>query len=191
MEYFTSNPHLIKKIIQAAFIIIGFVLIFIVSFSLDLDLKKIREKMHLPLLLHEKLNKTLSVNKQKVSISFFPGYNSTHLWSMRFADENYFHLARLLPCRIVEYTGGPNIDKIDSCNHSSTNEFSIENTLEAQKWIYEHQHPTDCTNKRLAVIHTFAWSGFGSTVHQIVWAFGAAIGDNRIAVYRTPGNWVR
>ena len=110
---------------------------------------------------------------------------------MRFVDQNYFRLSRLLPCRIVEYIGGSKIDKIDSCDHSSTNEYSIENTLKAQKWIYQHQHPINCTNKNFAIIQNFAWSGFGSIVHQIVWAFAMAIADNRIAVYKTPGNWVR
>ena len=80
---------------------------------------------------------------------------------------------------------------IDSCDHSSTNEFSIPNILQAQKWLYEHQHPADCTNKRFAIIQNFASSGFGSTVHQIAWAFGMALAEDRIAVYQTPGNWVR
>ncbi|CAF4700991.1 unnamed protein product, partial [Rotaria sp. Silwood1] len=60
---------------------------------------------------------------------------------------------------------------IDSCNYSSTNEYSIENTLQAQKWLYEHQHPMNCTNRKFAIIQNFAWSGFGSTIHQIAWAF--------------------
>jgi hypothetical protein len=49
----------------------------------------------------------------------------------------------------------------------------------------------NCSNKRFAIIHNFAPSGFGSTVHQIAWAFGMALADDRIAVYQTPGNWVR
>ena len=136
-------------------------------------------------------DKKSSLNKQDAVKSDFPGYNSTHLWSMRLADDNYFRLARLLPCRTVEYTGGPENGKIDSCDHSSANEYSRSNILQAQKWLYEHQHPANCTNQRFAIIHNFAWSGFGSTVHQIAWAFGKAIADNRIAVYQTPGNWVR
>ncbi|CAF3653201.1 unnamed protein product [Rotaria sp. Silwood1] len=108
---------------------------------------------------------------------------------MRLADENYFRLAHMLPCRIVEYFG-PKTEQIDSCDHSSTQEFSIQNTLQVQKWFYEHQHPMNCESKRFAIIENYAWSGFGSTVHQIVWAFGKAIADNRIAVYRTPGNWL-
>ncbi|CAF1448574.1 unnamed protein product, partial [Rotaria sp. Silwood1] len=102
-------------------------------------------------------------------------------------DENYFRLARILPCRIVEYSRKENID---TCDYSSKNEFSIQNTLLTQKWFYEHQHPINCTNKRFAIIQNYAWSGFGSTVHQIAWAFGAAIADNRIAVYKIPGNWL-
>ena len=80
---------------------------------------------------------------------------------------------------------------MDGCDHSSANEFSLPNILQAQKWLYDHQHPSDCSNKRFAIIHSFAPSGFGSTVHQIAWAFGIALSDNRIAVYETPGNWVR
>ncbi|CAF3767406.1 unnamed protein product, partial [Rotaria sordida] len=63
-------------------------------------------------------------NQQSIKSSSYE-YNSTHLWSIRLANENNFHLAHLLPCRIVEYSGGPNVDKIDSCDHSSTNKFSI------------------------------------------------------------------
>jgi hypothetical protein len=74
---------------------------------------------------------------------------------------------------------------------SSTNEYSIENTLQAQKWIYQHQHPINCTNRNFDIIQNFAWIGFGATIHQIIWAFGMAIAHNRIAVYQTPGYWVR
>lgn len=118
-------------------------------------------------------------------------FNSTHLWSMRLADENYFRLAKLLPCRTVEYSGGPKVDKIDSCDHSTTNEFSIQTTLEAQLWLYKHQYPINCTNKRFAIIEHYAPSGFGSTIHQVVWAFGMALADDRIAVYQVPGHWVK
>ena len=117
-------------------------------------------------------------------------YNSTHLWSMRLADENYFQIARLLPCRNVSYSRGSKIDQINSCDHSTTNEYSIENTLKAQQWIFEHQHPSDCSNKRFAIIVSYSESGFGSSFHQIAWAFGKALGDNRIAIYRSPGGWV-
>ncbi|CAF4329260.1 unnamed protein product, partial [Adineta steineri] len=127
----------------------------------------------------------------KVKIkNLFPHHNSTHLWSIPFADKKYFQLARRLPCRSINYTGGPGVNQINSCDYSSTNEFSLENTFKTQKWLYEHQHPTNCTNKRFAIIRTYALSGFGSTIHQVVWAFGLALGDNRIAVYETPGNWV-
>jgi len=110
---------------------------------------------------------------------------------MRLADENYFRLARLLPCRTVRYVGGGQPGTIDSCDQSLENEYSLPNILKAQKWLYDHQHPADCTNKRFAIIHDYALSGFGSTVHQIVWAFGMALADDRIAVYEKPGNWVR
>jgi hypothetical protein len=121
----------------------------------------------------------------------FVGYNSTHLWSMRLADEKHAQLVRQFPCRAVEYSTGIKSEKIDMCDPSTINEFSVESTLQAQKWLYEYQHPVDCTKRKIAIIHQFASSGFGSTVHQIVWAFGVAIAEDRIAVYQTPGNWVR
>lgn len=120
----------------------------------------------------------------------FEGYNSTHLWSMRLADENYLRLARLMPCRNVTYTVGTKNDFIDACDHSTTSEFSVETSVRAQKWLFEYQNPPNCSNKRFALIQQFAWSGFGSTLHQVVWTFGMAIADNRIAVYKKPGNWV-
>ena len=129
-------------------------------------------------------------NQTVITNTTFEGYNSTHLWSMRLADENYVRLARLLPCRNVTYGGGPKNDSIDSCDHSTTSEFSVETSVRAQMWLFEHQNPANCSNKRFAMIQQFAWSGFGSTVHQIVWAFGMAIADDRIAIYKAPGNWV-
>ncbi|CAF1388267.1 unnamed protein product, partial [Rotaria sordida] len=55
-------------------------------------------------------------NQQSIKSSSYE-YNSTHLWSIRLADENYFRLAHLLPCRIVEYSGGPN--PCGACNSST------------------------------------------------------------------------
>ena len=129
--------------------------------------------------------------KQHIIPSFSYAENYTHLWSMRLADENYFQIARLLPCRNVSYTGGPQAGKVNPCDNSSTNEFSLVNILHGQKWLYEHQHPSDCSNKRFAIIHQFAPSGFGSTMHQVAWALGIALAEDRIAIYKTPGNWVR
>ena len=120
----------------------------------------------------------------------FEGFNATHLWSMRLADENYVRLARLMPCRNVTYTVGTKSDFIDACDHSTTSEYAVETSVRAQKWLFEYQNPPSCSDKRFAMIQQFAWSGFGSTVHQVVWAFGMAIADNRIAVYKKPGNWV-
>ena len=114
----------------------------------------------------------------------------TYLWWLPLADDTYFRLARLIPCRTVEYVGGPKLDKVDSCANSTTNDFTIENSIHAQQWLYDHQHPSNCTNQRFAIIRKHAWSGFGSTVHQVVWAFGMALAQNRIAVYEAPGNWV-
>ncbi|UJR06722.1 hypothetical protein I4U23_011011 [Adineta vaga] len=131
----------------------------------------------------------LSYNTKIVNI-FLNQPNKTHLWSLRLADDDYFRIERLLPCRIVEYTGGWKKHQINSCDNSTINEYSVENTLKAQKWLFNHQHPINCTNKRFAIIRKFAWSGFGSTIHQIAWAFGKALADNRIAVYQTPGDWL-
>ena len=130
------------------------------------------------------------IHRQHAIQSFPEGYNSTHLWSMRLADKNYFRLASLLPCRNVTYSGGLKLENIDSCDHSPSNEFSLPNLISAQKWIYEHQNPQDCSNKRFAIIFNHSSSGFGSTVHQVAWAVGMALAEDRIAVYETPGNWV-
>ena len=110
---------------------------------------------------------------------------------MHFANENHFRLARLISCRTVGYKGGPKIDMIDSCDQSPNKDFSIQNTIQAQQWLYEHQHPINCINKKFAIITGYAWSGFGSTMHQVLWAFAEAVRQNRIAVYAIPGNWVR
>jgi hypothetical protein len=171
------------NVVKIIFGIIAFVLCIVLSVFVGSNLIRTRSKLQF----------TFSSYKQKSIESFPYQQNTTHLWSIRFADENYFRLASLLPCRTINYTAGPIkiMNELDSCDNSSTKEFSVENSLKAQKWLYEHQHPMDCTNKRFAIIRNFAWSGFGSALHQIVWAFGTAIADNRIAVYAKPGNWVR
>ena len=128
---------------------------------------------------------------QQLFTSFSYAYNKTHLWSMSLANENYYHIARLLPCRTIDYVYESRKESMNTCDQSTTKEFSVETTLIAQKWIFEHQNPVDCTNKKFAIINNYAWSGFGSTMHQIAWAFGTALGDDRIAVYQVPGNWVR
>jgi hypothetical protein len=122
--------------------------------------------------------------------SFSHAYNGTHLWSMRLADENYERIARAIPCRTVEYVGGPHPEKMDTCDPTTRAEFSVESTVQAQKRLFEHQNPADCSNKKIAILHQYAWSGFGSTIHQIVWALGIALSQDRIVVYQTPGNWV-
>lgn len=46
-------------------------------------------------------------SKISLSITNFPtfeGFNGTHLWSWPLADEQYYRLARLLPCRVLNYT---------------------------------------------------------------------------------------
>ena len=134
--------------------------------------------------------KARSTFEQEARQSFSHAYNGTHLWSMRLADEKYERIARALPCRSVEYVGGPHPEKLDNCDQATRDEFSVESTVQAQKWLYEHQNPGDCSNKKIAILHQYAWSGFGSTIHQIVWALGLALSQNRIVVYRTPGNWV-
>ena len=185
------NKLLITKPAKITFIIIAITLFLTLHYILSPGITNKRNKLNSIFSLYIESNQKSSINKQQFDDSYSPVSNSTHLWSIPFADENYFRLARLLPCRTVEYKGGPKIDKIDSCDYSSTNEYSIQNTIHAQKWIYEHQHPSNCTNKRFAIIQNFASSGFGSILHQIGWAFGMALAENRIAIYKTPGNWVR
>lgn len=131
-------------------------------------------------------------NAEQGDMSPWDGYNHTHLWSLRLADYKHRQLAQLLPCRTVPYRRlrEPPV-KVDSCDLSVKNEFSMSNQLQAQRWIYEHQHPTDCSNKRFAIIGDYAVSGFGSTVHQVAWAFATALAEDRIAVYQTPGQWVK
>jgi hypothetical protein len=185
------NKLLITKPAKITFIITAITLVLTLHYILSPGITNIRNKSNPIFSLYLESNQRSSSNKRQFDDSYSPVSNSTHLWSIPFADENYFRLARLLPCRTVEYKRGPKIDKIDSCDHSTTNEYSIQNTIQAQKWIYEHQHPSNCTNKRFAIIQNFALSGFGSILHQIVWAFGMALAENRIAIYKTPGNWVR
>jgi hypothetical protein len=180
------------RTIKITLIITSSILCFAFGFLFGTDCYGTRRKLNIIFSSAINSNQDSSMtNKHQIMDSFSYGHNSTHLWSMRLADQNYFRLAHVLPCRNVSYTRGPQPGTIDSCDHSSKNEYSIPNILQAQKWLYEHQHPVDCTNKRFAIIHKFARSGFGSTVHQIAWAFGMALADNRIAVYQTPGNWVR
>jgi hypothetical protein len=142
-------------------------------------------------LIDTQTNKELNSTKQQALKSFSFAYNQTHLWSMRLADKNYYRIVRRLPCRTVLYVSKPKNETMDSCNRSIIDEFSVEKSIHAQKWIYEHQNPADCTNKKFAIIDKFAWSGFGSTIHQIAWTLGIAISQGRIAVYQTPGKWVR
>jgi len=174
------------------FFIILFIVCFTFGFFFGTNFNETKSKLNIIFSLDINSNQNSSMkNKQQIIDSFSYGHNATHLWSMRLADENYFRLARLLPCRTVEYIHGPKPGTIDSCDQSIENEFSIPNILQAQKWLYDHQHPADCTNKRFAIIYNYALSGFGSTVHQVAWAFGMALADDRIAVYHKPGNWVR
>ncbi|CAF1092113.1 unnamed protein product [Adineta steineri] len=167
------------SIVKFCFLILIFVVCFVISVIISSDQNQTKSKVE----------QRSTPDKVKIK-NLFPHHNSTHLWSMPFADDKYFQLARLLPCRSINYTGGPGVNQINSCDYSSTNEFSLENTLKTQKWLYEHQHPTNCSNKRFAIIRTYALSGFGSTIHQVVWAFGAALAQDRIAVYETPGHWL-
>ena len=152
----------------------------------------LRKESNIHVILSPSEQSNSSINKkQHIIEGFSDGHNSTHLWSMPLADENYFRRARLLPCRNVTYGDGGLRGKVDACNESPNNEFSLENLLQGQKWLYDHQHPSNCSDQRFAIIQRFAPSGFGSTVHQIAWAFGVALAENRIAVYETPGKWVR
>jgi len=176
---------------RTTFLIIASIIFFVIGFLFGTDFNGTRSKLNFIFLSDMIFQQDSSTTNNQFIDSFSYGHNSTHLWSMRLANKNYFRLAHLLTCRTVAYSGGPQPATIDSCDQTLANEYSIPNILQAQKWLYEHQHPADCTNKRFAIIQNFAWSGFGSTVHQIAWAFGMALVDDRIAVYRTPGSWVR
>jgi hypothetical protein len=190
MNRIISNGSSATKSVKTIFALTALVVVFAFGFLVGSDYNRTINTFPLIFSSDKKPSNESSLNKQKVFKPVFSGHNSTHLWSMRLADENYLRLARLLPCRVVNYTGGPKTDPIDSCDHSSTNEYSRSNTLQAQKWLYEHQHPANCSDKRFAIIEKYAVSGFGSIVHQVAWAFAMAMVDNRIAVYQTPGNWV-
>ncbi|CAF0781725.1 unnamed protein product [Adineta ricciae] len=139
-----------------------------------------------------KLGPELQSMKEDSVQSFPVAYNSTHLWSMRVADKEHYRIVNLVPCRDVFYHAhrGTGINEtMNHCNEKTREEFSVESTLQAQQWIFNHQNPMNCQNKRFAIIHKYAWSGFGSTIHQIVWALATAIGNDRIAVYQKPGGW--
>jgi hypothetical protein len=184
-----------RKTIRFIFYVVGFMFIFILGILIGYtfnETKKQSDAIYSQLILSDTtLDEDIKGIKQKALKTFSFAYNITHLWSMRLANKNYYDLARLLPCRTITYVGGPTNETTNSCDQSTLNEFSIERTLFAQKWIYEHQNPPDCTNKKFAILKNFAWSGIGSTIHQIVWAFGTALAQDRIVVYHTPGNWVR
>jgi hypothetical protein len=190
MAFIKNNRLFIIKSIKFTFILFAVVLLLTYSYFHSLNINDASELDRI-FSINTKFDEQSPTDQQQLSHSHLPTSNSSHLWSIRFADDKYFRIARLLPCRTVEYTGGPKTDEVHSCDYSPANEFSIQNTIQAQKWLYEHQHPSNCSNKRFAIIQNFAPSGFGSTVHQIVWAFGMALADDRIAIYKTPGNWVR
>lgn len=116
--------------------------------------------------------------------------NQTHIWSFQFADDFYASLSQNIPCQKLQYYGGDINDTLDSCDRSEDAEFSIKATSEAQKWIFEHQHPQNCSDKKFVIIKNFALSGFGSTLHQVFGAFSYALISNRIAVYAAPNDWV-
>ncbi|CAF1580815.1 unnamed protein product [Didymodactylos carnosus] len=59
-----------------------------------------------------------------------------------------------------------------------------------QQWLHKHQNPDDCSKARIAIINNYAWSGLGSTIHQVVWAVAKALADDRIFVYANPGTWI-
>ena len=185
---------MLPKLLRLSFILIASTCIFIMGAIYGTSLRHTRRDSSAPDASagsSQSMNsKAPSTFEQQARQSFSHAYNGTHLWSMRLADEKYNRVARLLPCRVLEYGRGPGPEKMDTCDPGTQQEFSIESTLRAQKWLYEHQHPADCSKKKIAILHQYAWSGFGSTIHQIVWAVGVALSQDRIVVYQTPGNWV-
>ncbi|CAF4756476.1 unnamed protein product [Rotaria magnacalcarata] len=182
------------KIVRTSLLLVSGTLIFVIGILMGSTLFGIKKQQFI---IYPSLSENVIVDKtsqpptKQMSTSYSSAHTKNQLWSMYLADENYNRIAGLLPCRTVEYIGGPKPHIMNSCDQSIIDEFSVEATIHAQKWIYEHQNPTDCKNKKLAIINKYAWSGFGSTVHQILWAFGTALAEDRIAVYQTPGDWVR
>lgn len=177
------------KTIKICVVVIALVacLSFVFLHQSNLTLLEIIRRRHGILPVNQTLIKSLIQKKP------FHAFNQTHLWSLRLADENYRQLIRSIPCRVVNYDGGPHhkiYERIDQCQGSNDSEFFNENSIYAQKWIYDHQHPANCSDKRFAIIRSFAISGYGSIIHQVAWAFGLALSENRIAVFATPGNWV-
>ncbi|CAF1196904.1 unnamed protein product, partial [Didymodactylos carnosus] len=112
--------------------------------------------------------------------------------SVNLADEIYLKIANIIPCKNISYARSAenNSAKIDILNTCSSDFFSVQSTLSAQEWLYNHQNPADCSTARIAVINNYAWSGMGSSIHQIVWTIAKVLEDNRIFVYATPGNWM-
>jgi heme/copper-type cytochrome/quinol oxidase subunit 2 len=183
-----------RKIVRSLFCVVGLVFIFIFGVLMGYTVngrKRESYVMYSEPSSDTNLDEDITSIKEQTLKSFSFAYNTTHLWSMRLADKNHYDITRSLPCRTVIYVGGPTNESMNSCDQSTSNEYSIKATIHAQKWLYEYQNPRDCANKKFAIIRNFAWSGFGSTVHQILWAFGTALGLDRIAIYQTPGNWVR
>ncbi|CAF3838072.1 unnamed protein product [Adineta steineri] len=179
------------KFIRLPLLLGAFFLVFLLGVHVGSRRNILNEKSDIVnLFSNVKLDKELQSKKEESLKSFSFAYNKTHLWSMPLANEDYYRIARALPCRTVTYVGGLKNESMDSCSQATINEFSIESTLQAQKWIHDHQNPANCENKKFAIIQKYAGSGFGSTIHQILWAFGTAIGEGRIAVYQVPGNWL-
>lgn len=184
-----------RKLCKNIFYLMGAVFIFLFGILCGLTLHDSKNNSYyityrpLPST-NPKINEELnSIKNQDLKSSFF-AYNKTHLWSLRLADQNYYDMTRLVSCRTVTYVSTSINETFNSCDQSTINEFSVETSIHAQKWIYEHQNPADCTDKKFAIIDQYAWSGFGSTIHQFAWSVGRALSQNRIAVYKTPGNWV-
>ncbi|CAF1115859.1 unnamed protein product [Rotaria sordida] len=117
MKYFISERRLQTITIKSIFGLISFALVFVFGFLLGSSFNETNSKIHLTFSPNIQLNPRSSTNNQQSIKSSSYEYNSTHLWSIRLADENYFRLAHLLPCRIVEYSGGPNL--YGACNSST------------------------------------------------------------------------
>ena len=184
-----------SKLVRSTILLTSAVFVFIlgVLFGSNLYRKKETARVFQPSTATELDLKLQSVKEDSIK-SFQVAYNSTHLWSMRLADKDHYRIVNLVPCRDVIYHAhrGTGINEtMNHCQEKTREEFSVESTLQAQQWIFNHQNPMNCQNKRFAIMHKYAWSGFGSTIHQIVWALATAIGHDRIAVYQKPGGWVR
>ncbi|CAF3319845.1 unnamed protein product [Rotaria socialis] len=146
------------KIVRTSLLLVGGTLIFVIGILMGSTLFGIKEQQFIiyPLVSENVIvDETSQPPKKQMSTSYSSTHTKSQLWSMYLADENYYRIAGLLPCRTVEYTGGPKPHIMDSCDQSIIDEFSVEATIHAQKWIYEHQNPENIKFNHRLLYHRF------------------------------------